>query len=338
MEYEVDALNRVDSSANETDQVVELPIKTARSLSHTYLEDLSGDDIYETEAAIRDLSSLVHRVLNQKVKQGDADDWHNFAVDIARRDLFDLACEILEGGLQAFPKNADLLADYLEYGISCGRIDRCKEYYKTLLKIPKIRWNWREYSFLIDYLSYLWERSDSEKELLKLQNEMLDLANEFRSNFPKGEESYRCEAEVFKLINDKESEEKVLRLALNEQTIAPKCALRLADLLFDRGDYEDALKQIQRALHDATQTQRCVNEGYLYCLSGLSKMALAMRDENAITEDAVLEIYSDFDISLQQNHKSSYVDTIRSKTIILVAKSGIPVPDSLEELSYVVQK
>ena len=174
----------------ENGEVINIPIKTANTIAQTYLENISSDDLYEAEAALKDLNALVQRVIQQTVKAGDADDWHNFAVDIARKDLYDLACDLLECGLSIYPKNIDLLADYLQYGTSCGRIEKCKLFYKVLSKIPKIRWGWRGYSFSVSYLTYLWERSDSEKDLEKLQEEMLSLAAAFRKNLPFDEEIY----------------------------------------------------------------------------------------------------------------------------------------------------
>ena len=189
-------------------------------------------------------------------------------------------------------------------------------------------------------MTYLWERSDSEKELEKLQKEMLDLAAAFRKNLPYDEESYRCEADIYKLLHRKKEEEAVLRLALSKLKIAPKCALRLSDLLFDRGDYEEALTLIQRGLLDTMQTQRSVNEGYLYYLMGLTKMAIAQQAEQAgtpISEETACDIYRDFDISLRQESRTAYVNTMKAKTIVLVNKSGTPVPDQYEELSYLLQ-
>lgn len=338
MEHEVmiastDENNTVFEEAEE----ICLPIKTANAIAQTYLENISSDDLYEAEAALKDLRLLVQRVIRQDVKAADADDWHNFAVDIARKDLYDLACDILECGLSIYPKNIDLLADYLQYGTSCGRIENCKSFYKVLSKIPKIRWSWRGYSFSVSYLTYLWERSDSEKELDKLQEEMLSIAATFRKNLPFDEESYRCEADIYKLLHKNKEEEEVLRLALKNIKIAPKCALRLADLLFERGEYEEALPLIQRGLLDAMQTQRSVNEGYLYFLMGLTKMALAQQAGMPISEETACEIYADFDISLRQENRPAYVNTMKAKTIVLVNKSGVPIPEKYEELNYWVQ-
>lgn len=337
MSYEVDIVNSEETNNTESvDTVINMPIKTANQISQNYLDQMSTEDYYAAEASIQALKVLVERVLAQEIKPGDADDWHNWAVDIARKDLYDVACDILDAGLMMFPKNIDLLADYLQYGISCGRIDNCKNHYKTLTKIPKIRWSWRGYSFAVSYLQFLWERCDSEKEIEKLQKEMLETVKLFRENLGYDEESYRCESDIHKLLHNNKQEEAVLREALKELKIAPKCALRLSDILFDRGDYEEALIHIQRGIKDSMQTQASVNEGYLYYLSGLSKLAMVQRDGNNFIEDVVLDIYSDFDVSLRQEHRAAYMNTMKAKAIMLIGKSGIAVPETLEELSYLV--
>ncbi|MBQ8994927.1 MAG: hypothetical protein IJ091_03845 [Oscillospiraceae bacterium] len=338
MEHEVfiDPVNEESTVLNET-STVNLPLKTANRIAQNYLESLSSDNLYEAESALKDINTLVQRVIHQTIKIGDADDWHNFAVDIARKDLFDLSCDLLECGLSIYPKNIDLLADYLQYGISCGRTETCKEIYKTLCKIPKIRWGWRGYSFSVNYLKYLWDRSDSEKELKKLQDEMLNLAILFREYLPEDEESYRCEADIYKMLHRGSEEESTLRAALSNLKIAPKCALRLSDLLFDRGDYDEALEQIQRGLNDATQTQLSVNESYLYYLMGLTKLALAQQAGTIVSEEVACDIYSDFEIALKQEKRAAYINTMKAKTIILRSKSGVPIPDKNEELCYLVQ-
>ncbi len=338
MEREIVITSTEDRDEYTNEEIkVNIPIKTANNIAQVYLENIGSDSLYEAEAALNDLSDIINRIIKQENKVGDASDWHNFAVDIARKDLFDMACDLLECGLSIFPKDIDLLADYIQYGTSCGREDKCKQYYKTLSKIPKIRWGWRGYSFSVNYLTYLWGKSDSESELEKLQKEMLDIVELFKKNLPYEEESYRCEADIYKLINDRKKEEESLRFALSNLKIAPKCALRLSDLLFERGEYEEALIQIQRGLRDAMQTQHSVNEGYLYYLMGLTKMAIPLQTGEQFSEELTMEIYADFDISLKQERRAAYLNTMKSKTIVLINKSGFPIPDKYEDLNYLVQ-
>ena len=91
---------------------------------------------------------------------------------LARKDEYNLACKVLEIGLNLFPKNVNLLASLLQYGINCGKKDECKKCYKTMMKIPYRRWTWRGFVFLIDYIKYLIEQTDSEKEINAKEEEI----------------------------------------------------------------------------------------------------------------------------------------------------------------------
>lgn len=312
---------------------VSLPVSNVSSKARTFLEYIYS---MEDDDARQDLYELMEQFATQEEQSGDADDYHNFAVDLARRDEYALACRVLEAGLTRFPKNVDLLADFLQYGVSCNRLEECKKYYKALIKIPTRRWTWRGFAFLVDYLQFLCDRSDSDKEIAAKETEMLTVVNEFRKRFPYSEESYRTEANVYRILNMPDKEAEVLRLALENVRVTPKCSLRYADVMFDRGMYEDALPAIQRCIRDATQTQTSVNEGYIYYLSALIKMAIAQHSslELEISKDKVNDIYSDFNIALAKfrETKNSYTEVIRTKTNTIVNKTGIEVSPAYEYL------
>lgn len=340
MEYEytdsasLEAASDIEAEEEENGNIVNIPVKRATALVHEYINDITrADDVYEVEAVLKTVRSLIDRLINQTEMPGDADDIHNLSVELASADLYDIACELLEEGLQKFPKNTDLLADYIQYGMSCGQIQKCDKYYKILKKIPKIRWTWRSYCFSVNYILFLWDRCDSEKELEKLQAEMLSLADDFKKRHHDNEESYRCEADIYRKLYRKDDEERVLRQALEDITIAPKCALRLADMLVDRGDYEEAYDIVNKAIGSRGQTQRSVNEGYLYFLRGLIRMAKA---NDVFTEEITDSIYADFEMALRHETRPAYSATMKSKAIDLINFADFPVPEKYEELHYLI--
>lgn len=307
-----------------------MPLSKAASVAKEYLRQLSvsGED---DDACREQLHELIDRLCAQDTISGDADDFHNFVVALARKDEYELACRVLERGLQVFPKNVDLLADYLQYGVSCGKSEECKKYAKVLQKIPKMRWTWRGFAFLVRYILHLAGESDSEKDILAKRTQMLELTGDFRKYYPYSEEAYRVEAEVFSELNEPENELAPLREAMNKLRVCPKCALRYADVQFERGDYPEAMTAIERAIRDANQTQSSVSEGYLYYLSALCRIAM-LESENAAREQ-VYGIYSDFNIALREiSSSSSYMDVIRSKTNALVTKTGVEIPVEYAQL------
>ena len=303
-----------------------------------YLRELSSAEPEEKQQFLKDLTTFLEQLLRQPQISGSADAWHNLCVDLAQCDLYNLACITLERGLDFYPKSVDLLADYLQYGMECGQGERCKTVCKTLVKIPKAIWTWRGYRFLISYYKEQLTLSGTEKELEKYKAEIDQLLKLYHQQFPDNEGSYDCEADVCRELNDRRREEAVLREALEKLKIAPKCAMQLAMMLFERGEYQEALRHAQRALRDSVQTQMSVNEAHLSYLSGLAKFALMLLDEetNGYPEAAVLDIYTDFETALCQGLNSTYRSTLKQRVIRLVVKSKINVPSDCEELNYLL--
>ncbi len=317
----------------------QIPIGNISQFIRESLQIIShSGDIDEVNDAVQDVERIIEQVLKNDAVNANStqSDYHNLAVDIARCELFGLACDILEAGLVRH-KTCDLLADFLAYGIKCGRIERCKEIYKLLLKMPKIKWNWRGYSFSIAYLTYLFQNAETQKEIDKIISEMKNLVADFHKYIPNDEEAFICEANVDNLCHEYEAEESVLYKALETFDVAPKAALKLADILFEKGKYDEAFKMVERSLKDCNQTQDSVSEPYLYYLSGLCRLSIAQRSEAGFTEEIVKLIYLDFNLSLKQERRSSFKKQLRNKAIMIEEKSGIKVSDDYSELLYLVE-
>ena len=309
-----------------------LPISKAASIARGFLREMYASE-EDDEESRQNLNELVERILNQQTQSGDADDFHNFAVALARKDEYALACSILSCGLRLFPKNVDLLADFLQYGVSCGKSDECYECYLTLMRIPRLRWTWRGFVFIVDYLLYLTEQMESMEEIENRKQEMLSILADFKEYFPDSEEAFRTEAEVHSKLGTKQEERAVLREALEKLEVCPKCALRYADILFDQGKYDEALEQIRRGVSDATQSQRSVSEGYIYYLCGLCLIAKSQKKRVPLTEEEVKEVFADFNIAVKEfGDRSSYLDVIRSKTNTLMNMTGVEVTEEYASL------
>lgn len=306
----VGEVSKVKSSVN-------LPLKTASKIVSDILSGYSNDR-EEAEEMTRTLEEFIAQVLAQKDISGSADDWHNLAVDIARNDYFGLACDVLEIGLEHFPKNADLIGDYLQYGISCGRIEQCHRYYKRLAQMPKNKYTWRSFHFSIDWLIYLWEQDDNQEIGNDLQTKMQELVRAYRKFYPTSEDSYICDANVRKLSGKPNEEEKALLKAVDQNFPAPKCALRLADIYFSNGQYQKSLNMVLRSINDSNQTQPTVNEAYLFYLAALARISLLNKGESI----EIAQIYNDFENSLQLGISRSFRATICQKAALLSRASG----------------
>lgn len=323
---------------------LDMPVSKIENIAERLLAENSGT--YEDTSSRAELNELISLFLNQQTHPGDADDWHNLAVTLSIKDEYKLACAILSCGINYFPKNVDLLADYLLYGLDCAETERCKKISQDLLSIPKRLWTWRGFSFLISYvLQTEVPNAPTDEALDKILEKLLCIVSEYRKLFPNSEDSYRVEATIYKKFNKQSNYLEILNKAMSEISACPKCALLYADAMFENGNYQESLNGVNRAIADSSQIKQSVHDGYLYFLHGLCKVAAAQKNNDVLNEDAILEIYSDFNIALSfyDNAAGSgkvinYKDVIRNKILYLINKYHISIPDDDTSLQNLVNE
>lgn len=248
-------------------------------------------ELWYTETVLEENPMMHFRELFKMVTDesmeinGDADDYHNLATLYAKNRFNDFACGILDRGLKEYPKSTDLLADYLQYGMSCKRFDECSRYYKQLKEISKERWTWRAYVFSIDYML----ASQQQNHGGFPHNEIDSLAAEFVNRRSTDEEALFTQSKVFHEYGEFNAEIDALQKALNDHVVAPKSALRLSDIHFERGEYNKAIPLLNRAISNAARPQPPINISYCYLLLALCKIA-PLLNEN---EDSANRISAD---------------------------------------------
>ncbi len=219
-------------------------------------------------------------VSSDSTLRGDADDYHNLAAECARHSFYQLSCDVCQKGLDYFPDDIDLLADWVKYGTKLGNIQAVQTGpLLRLLTIDKTYWNWRAFDFTVDY--YLETKKFDAAE---------QLAEDFIRYLPYEERAYRSLADVREQKYAKEEgTEKVieaLQRATNQDIACPLCANRLAEILCDCGRLEEALDSANRALRDLSQEQPSINYGYVIYRRGLIQDRLAFQMQEAGDENA----------------------------------------------------
>lgn len=219
---------------------------------------------------------LFKMVTDESVEiDGDADDYHNLAALYAKNRFNDFACCILDRGLKEYPKSTDLLADYLQYGMSCKRFDECSRHYKKLKEISKDRWTWRAYVFSIEFML-----ASQQQNLGGVpQNEIDSLVAEFVKWRTSDEEALFTKAKVYRKCGKFADEKVTLQNAIKEHIVAPKSALRLSDIYFEQGEYNKAIPLLNRAISNAAQPQPPINISYCYLLRALCKIAPLLNED-----------------------------------------------------------
>ena len=317
-----------------------MPVASANKIAQDYLNYIEEDELGNQEYR-RDLQKLISNLTNAEEFSGDADDFHNFAVTLAKSKSNDLACKILEYGLKYFPNNVDLLADFLQFGQKCKSLGALEKYYAVLKRIPRVRWSWRGFEFSINYLMFLSEQNaseESEEIRLEREKEMLSIAEDYRKYYPYDEDSYIIESQIYLESRRNDDEILILQKGMSMLKACPRCCFRYADIMLNRAnDYDEAMKAILRGLKELNQSQIRVKFGYFYYLSALCKIALYHQNPESFEVKKIKEIYCDMNIALGEFDEDSeedlkYIEVIKSKANILINKTQVQIPDEYDKL------
>jgi hypothetical protein len=303
------------------------------------------------------LLSVVEQVIKEDRIRGDANDYHNLAVVFSRDfDDYTSGYEIVNKGLQYNPNNVDLLADAIYYGSSAGKYAECEKHREQLEKLPLPLWNWRAYSFLIDYFLQKtdWSENPTDAEMLELTERALkyakieQIALSGDAEVERGylaehkirvvrERYYRLLSRVGKLAGDddlkKKAEEEskkaeeILYTAINDDSFAATaCCLKLADILFDQKKYKDTIRICNIALR-SPQSQPSANIGYFMYLIAMSEDALLHEQALLGDEASVKNCYRDYVGAFRCNGRFTYRENITNRLAVLEAKTGFPAPE-----------
>lgn len=302
-------------------------------LEELYAQINNGEDAIDEYCKIYDLIDLI---LQQKTFEGDDSDFHNLAVVCALYEDYEIACQILDKGLTIYPYCNDLLADYLNYGMRCGRKEQCIIAYEKLQTI-KDKWSWRAYLFSIDYLKCLSSIDGTNRD------EIIEgLIREFQKKQPEREEAYLAEAEYLfeknKITSKSEDDRSfvsVLEYATSEKCPTkrtPKCDLKLADYYFENGiQLDKAIKLLDRCRKNSSKVQQSINRKYVYLLLALSYMNqfyeikgnLDINEE--LIESTIMNVYENYH-KAAIGSSDSRVRGCKQLIEVFVIESGIAYP------------
>lgn len=264
--------------------------------------------------------------------EGTPDEFHNFTTELARAGYYGRACSVLEKGIMQYGMNTDLLADFLNYGIKCGKIDKCEEFYQQLDQINDRKKTWRAFDFSIDYLLFKIGEENDDDIIIQLKEKALSLVERFKKTLPTEELAYLAEYQIYESSFDKATGLQKLALFLNDNNrtakVAPKCHLRYIDEMLEIGEYEEVISYANDGAAEAAQEQEGVDTGYFFYALALAKDALWLKADkgkpNVDKEEAttILRYYQTAYDTLDEN-KTSYFKVIAKRYKIIANIAGL---------------
>jgi len=261
---------------------------------------------------------------------GDKSEFHNVALNLARVNQYQLACLVLDGGLCSYPNDTDLLADYLSFGVKCGKEERAKECYDKLEEIPKKFYTWRSFSFMLDYLLYCYTANMVDSEV-DVKGECNKVLTDYKQFLPQEEKAYMAEYEVEETFGA--SDEvllDILKTAVAKIKVAPQCCMKFVDKSLELGNYDDVILYSRRGLSAAAQEQESVDTGYFYYAMALAMDAKWYDDKDDKFGDIeyaknIIKKYCAADISLDRN-KDTYRKLLRKRANMIATEIEINLP------------
>lgn len=315
-------------------------------LSVGHAHDLMQAAIMQSNFSL--VKQIGQTVLEQDEITGDANDYHNLSVEFSRLDDYVTAFQIVEKGLGQYPHNVDLLADAVYYGSNSKQYERCEAYVQKLKDTPFARWNWRAFTFLVEYYINKADWTEDTEQLFSFTDEALKLAQAHQEILPNDEKGYLSEYKVRVLRErfyraDKKAEEaheenrqaeSALKRAIDgKEILAVQCCLRYADFLFEKQRYSEVISICEQALQYG-ESQSSANLSYFLYLSGQSKDTLIHREKAFADIARVQDAFADYMAAYQDSDNLTYKDNIKTRSIILSAKSGIPFPEVLNSHTH----
>lgn len=269
-----------------------------------------------TESMIREVAGIIHtRILKNEIL-GDADDFHNIAVEFSRKNMPAISTSICQHGIEIWKDSIDLNADALNYAMDAGKTTEAAAIAKQLeINCPdRSKWNWRGFKFLLNY--YLTNRPEGFEKKASV------LIQDFKRYLPHEEKAYTSDASRLVYAGKFTEAMNVLEEAVSKLN-APQCALTLADMYFERAKYEDAIRVATLGIAYSAEPQPGIRVPYLIFLRAMAKDALYLKSGRNSQEEAHAIIR---EYELAKKYVSSQEERIVDMRIdILKTYAGIPL-------------
>lgn len=265
----------------EVEEVIGFPEEDSElenSVGLSGLENLLGDLISNRGLGESDLSFLNE----EDDENDDENDYHNKSADLARKGKIREAADMSSRGLEKFPYNMDLLADAIKYSSDVGDVSTAEKYLNKLNeRVPRNTWNWRAYTFVLDFLM---------KNFSKNEKLCREIIADYKKNLPYEEKSAVAESELEEKLGNHDTSKEILAKTVKGRFNAPQCALRLLDLQIQHGEFEEALRTSDYFLIASCEAQPSTNANYqLYvrCLAEDAVLHKKYYEDGSVTEEEV---------------------------------------------------
>jgi hypothetical protein len=252
------------------------------------------DALNKNEATI--IKEVMDYVQNNECIGGTADSFHNAATNLARAEAYSCAVAFLEVGHKRYSRDTDILADLIHYGSQCKRIEDIYPYFLELKSVRQRFWTWRAYTFSCDYLMEYIQYTTTDEEENTIEKEILCLLESYKRNYPNDERPFVEESEYYERKHDSERQVAALIEGMDKIAICCQCALKYADYMFKKGEYEKVIPAAEKAVN-IREDQPSISLGYTYYILAMSREVVMRKNNMQFTEAVLKPVYDAYGIS-----------------------------------------
>ena len=278
--------------------------------------------------------SIGQKVLKDKVR-GDSDDYFNLSTQYAKFDLYSLAFDIANLGLEFYNSNTDLLAAGLKYGSQIGNFSICANILERLLAIDKVHWKARTFDFVGDY--YI-EKQEHDNAILVM--------DKFIACFPFDERGFLTKGIMYKERGDLDTAQKIFEQCVRDVPRTPRVSLSLAEIYIEMGKYESAIHEADRSIECNTDIQPSINQAVMYFHRASARDSLIFKQQQMVvdTPDVIMEAIRDYRMALSLPGCFDAINIqapTRVKMLKLLAKNKNIILDDNEsesDLDYILDR
>ena len=276
----------------------------------------------EDKNAIPRVISVVRRTIDSKELLGDADHFHNLGTALASQHYTKEAVGICELGLTHFPNNMDLISCLTLYNAEIGDFKSAETYAQKLHNdFHRSVWNWRAYTFYIDYCNYL-----PSTETLKQST--LQCVADYQKYLPSEEKAYMAAYETYEKYGMHKEAIDALKTADSTLKVTPQCSTRLASHYLELGEYALCVEAASKALVGNAKAQAAVETGAIFGMRGLAKDAQILEKEmnhEPVSQEEIISALKDLLLATQFGYRHN---NIAKRILILQQFLSEPIEDN----------
>jgi tetratricopeptide (TPR) repeat protein len=269
--------------------------------------------------------SIGKEVLSNKVR-GNSDEYFNLAVQYANLDLYTIAFDIVQLGLEFYHNDIDLLAAGLRYSSLIGEFKACTDIHDRLLAIGKKHWTARSFEYVGDY--YM-DKQETESAI--------ELMDEFISCFPFDEKGYLTKGAIYEGRGDLSTARRIYEECVQKVPRTPCVSNALAQIYIAMAEYENAINASNKAIEYNTELQPPINEALVYFNRALARDSLIHREPQKAIEDPTVIMAAILDYKLASSllgSDSGHIGTQASIRIKALQLHALNIGIDLSDFEY----